>query len=195
MRTSLSLLLQRGLCAAAPFLFGPVVLQAQETDPNPWMAYLMPGPDHAAFEPYEGLWKEEVTIWMDPATEPQRFAVDCAIRLALDGRFLEFAHSGLLGGRPFGGLDLLGHNNASKQFELVGVSNLGTGTLMMHGGWKEPGRSIELKGTMASPLGGTVNVRQVVTFGDKDTLLIEQFDQHPGSAEYRSIEHRFTRKP
>ena len=168
---------------------------AQDPAQEPWMRYMQPGADHLALEPYEGDWTEDISMWLTPDGEPQKFQLGCAIRMALEGRFLEMAHSGMLSGMPFGGLTMLGHNNASGRFELMSISNLGTGILQLQGSWKEKGKTIELQGDMASPVGnGTIHVRQVITFVDADTLLIENFDTYPGSAEYRSIAYRFARK-
>jgi len=169
--------------------------RAQDPAQEPWMAYMLPGEDHAVLQPYEGEWTEDISMWLGPEGEPQQFQLGCTIRMALEGRFLEIAHSGLLSGMPFGGLTLLGHNNASRHFELISISNMGTGILELQGPWKEKGRTIELHGEMASPAGdGAIRVRQLLTLAHKDTLLIENFDTYPGSAEYRSIAYRFTRK-
>ncbi|MEO8589522.1 MAG: DUF1579 family protein [Flavobacteriales bacterium] len=187
MRTSSLLLLTLILATHGAF--------AQEPAQEPWMKYMLPGEDHELLQPYEGEWTEEISMWMAADGEPQKFQLGCSMRMALEGRFLEMAHSGLLSGMPFGGLTMLGHNNASDRFELMSISNMGTGILELQGPWKEKGRTIELLGEMASPVGdGTIKVRQLITLVDKDTLLIENFDTYPGSAEYRSIAYRFTRK-
>lgn len=187
--------LRPALVLSLSLIFAMHCASAQDPGQEPWMRYMQPGADHLALEPYEGDWTEDISMWLAPDGEPQKFQLGCSMRMALEGRFLEMAHSGMLSGMPFGGLTMLGHNNASGLFELMSISNMGTGILGLQGPWKEKGRTIELQGNMASPVGnGTIHVRQVISLVDKDTLLIENFDTYPGTAEYRSIAYRFTRK-
>ncbi|HMC97911.1 MAG TPA: hypothetical protein VKG92_09665, partial [Flavobacteriales bacterium] len=58
------------LLLAVPLTFAVHPAGAQEPDREKWMAYMLPGDDHAVLQAYEGDWNEDISMWMAPGGEP-----------------------------------------------------------------------------------------------------------------------------
>ncbi len=170
----------------------PCLANAQDA----WTAYMQPGDAHGFIGQFAGEWEEEVNMWMQPGEDPQVFKVDCTLEMVLGGRFLEFRRKGEMAGMPFEAVGHLGFNNASKMFTLTSLSNFGTGMMVLTGQWIGDKRDIKLTGELTNPLDNQpVYVRQVISFIDINTIVIENFDRIGDGDERKTAQYVFRRRP
>lgn len=72
---------------------------------------------------------------------------------------------------------------------------MGTGTLSLVGDWDEKTNSATLIGYLTNPVTkNSIRVKQVLSFADKDTLVIESYDQEGDGAEKLTVVYRLVRK-
>ena len=135
-------------------------------------------------------------MWMQSDGEPQVFKINCTLEMVLGGRFLEFRREGEMAGMPFEALGHLSFNNASEEFTLTSFSNFGTGMMVLTGKWVGDKRDIELGGAMVNPVDQkTVHVRQVISFIDINTVVIENFDRIGDADEKKTAQYVLRRRP
>lgn len=177
------------------FLCMGLCLHAQENTPaDPWTLYMTPGPFHKLLKGYTGEWNMDVSMWMDGSAEPMKAVMKSTHAMISNDLFLEMNQVGDMMGMPFTARILLGYNNSSKQVELNSYTNMGSGMTTLRGSWDDSKKRAELKGILTDPVSGkTINVRQVVSFPDTRTLLIENYDQSGASAEKKTMEFRCTK--
>ena len=88
----------------------------------------------------------------------------------------------------------LGFNNTDKQFALTTITNMGTGTLSLFGEWDEKSKSATLFGELTNPVTkNIINVKQVVTFVDNNTILIESYDKEDDKPEKKTVQYKLIR--
>lgn len=177
------------LVFASVFLLSTV--SAQEGAQDPWVAYMTPSPFHKMLEKYTGDWNMTVTIWMEGGGEPMKTSMKSTHSMISNGLFLEMNQLGDMMGMPFTARIILGYNNSSREAELSSYTNMGSGITFLHGRWDEGKKIAELRGTLADPVTGkAINVRQVLSFPDAKTLLIENYDQSGTGPEKKTMEFR-----
>lgn len=167
-------------------------MQAQKQDP--WTEYMMPSAVHEMLGNYTGNFTLEITMWMSANQEPQVVNVQSTNRMILGGRFLEMTQKGKMAGMDYHALTTIGYNNSNKHIALTTVTNLGTGILSLTGTWDEKTKLGNLTGTLTNPVTKKpIQVRQAVSFSNKNTFLFENYDQEEGAKERKSIQYRFIR--
>jgi hypothetical protein len=66
--------------------------------------------------------------------------------------------------------------------------------LSLFGNWDEKAKVATLFGKLTNPVSkNTIHVKQVVTFVDSDTLLIESYDQEGDKPETKTVEYKWIR--
>lgn len=166
--------------------------KAQNQDP--WNEYMTPSDIHILFAQYTGSFRMEITMTMGEGKEPSIITVNSEHTMLLGGRFLEMRQQGTMMGMDYRSIFTLGFNNIDKQMNLTTITNMGTGTLCLFGVWDAKSKTATLYGTLTNPVSkGTINVKQVVTFVDKDTILIESFDQEKDKSEKKTVQYKLIR--
>ena len=161
---------------------------AQENDP--WTIYMTPSTFHAMLAEYEGDFKTEIK--MDGLNEP--VSMPSTHQMLLGGRFLEMKQKGLMMGMDYESIYTIGYNTIDKSVSMTTITNMGTGTLYLSGSWDEKNKCATLYGKLTNPVSKkTINVRQTITFSDKNTILIENYDQEGDKPEVKSIQYKFVR--
>ena len=159
-----------------------------------WTDYMTPGEVHKMIAQTDGLWNEEITMWMDPAAKPEKYTATAKAEMVMGGRYQLSKITGTMMGMPFEGMSILGYDNATKLFTSTWVDNFGTGTLTMVGTWDAPTQSITLKGKMVDPMKGKeIWSKQVIKFIDNDTQEMEMYDNKNGT-ETKNMVIKSTRK-
>ena len=159
-----------------------------------WSVYMTPSDVHNQLSNYIGNFDIEVKMWMEKDKEPMIVTAKSTNKMTLGARFLEMNQSGDMMGMDYQAASILGYNTISKEFTFTNITNMGTGTLTLKGTWIENGKSIDLKGQMVNPENNAlIDVRQVITFLDKDHFLVENFDKFNDGPERKSIEYNYTR--
>jgi hypothetical protein len=88
----------------------------------------------------------------------------------------------------------LGYNNTDKKMALTTITNMGTGTLTLFGEWNEKSKSATLFGQLTNPVTkNSINIKQVVTFIDNHTILIESHDREEDKSEKKTVQYKLIR--
>lgn len=158
-----------------------------------WMEYMSPSDVHKMMAEWDGVWQEEVKMWMAPGTPEQTMKATVECKMTLGGRYQEQRHSGNMMGMPFEGYSLTGWDNARKVFSSTWMDNMSTGMMYMEGTWDAATKSITFKGSMTDPMSGKqLQIRQVLYITGKDTQKLEQYTTMEGK-EFKSMEILMTR--
>jgi hypothetical protein len=173
-------------------IFNWTNMTAQTNDP--WAEYMTPSDVHSVFEQYVGSFTMEVTMSMAEGKEPAIVTLESENNLLLGGRFLEMKQQGNMMGMDYQSITTIGFNNTDKKFALTTITNMGTGTLSLFGNWDHKTKTANLFGQLTNPVSKeTINVRQTVTFIDKNSILIESFDQEGNSPEKKTVQYKLVR--
>ncbi|RYY59506.1 MAG: DUF1579 domain-containing protein [Chitinophagaceae bacterium] len=184
---------QLTLLIASFFILSQVTSQDAGSN-DPWMAYMTPAPFHKMLEKYTGEWKMDVSMWMEGAGEPMKSTMKSTHAMISNGLFLEMNQLGDMMGTAFTARITIGYNNSSKEVELTSYTNMGSGMTFLRGKWDESKKAADLKGQLTDPVSGkAINIRQVVSFPDATTMLIENFDQSGTGPEKKTMEFRCTK--
>lgn len=168
--------------------------QMDENAQKAWMAYMTPGDVHKMLAKSDGQWKEDVTWWMTPGSQPMQSTATCTNTMILGGRYQQSVNKGNMMGMPFEGIGLLGYDNAEKVFNYTWVDNMGTGTMNLKGTWDQSTKAINFSGSMIEPATGKpTSIRQVFTMVDDNSQLLEMYTNGPDGKEYKAMEIKFTR--
>lgn len=160
-----------------------------------WEAYMTPGDVHRTLAKDNGIWNEEVTMWMAPGAEPTKSKMVAVSKMILGGRYQETKHTGNFMGMPFEGIATQGYDNASKKMVSSWVDNMGTGIMYMSGDYDGTSKTIEFKGEMTDPITQKVKpTRELFTIVDDNTRKMEMFDVTEDGKEYKNMEITMTRK-
>ncbi len=175
------------------FLSSFLTMNAQNQDP--WTQYLTPSSTHKLFSQYEGNFKMEITMQMGENQKPAVIEVQSEHNMLLGGRFLEMKQTGNMMGMDYQAITILGYNNTDKKVTLTTITNMGTGTLFLVGDWDENTKYATLFGKLTNPVTkNTINLKQIVTFVDENTLLIESFDQEGENPEKKTVQYKLVRE-
>lgn len=167
--------------------------KAQKHDP--WAEYMTPSNVHTLFKQYEGNFTMDISMSMGDGKEPSIVTVNSEHNMLLGGRFLEMKQHGNMMGMDYQSIITLGFNNTDKKFALTTITNMGTGTLSLFGDWNDKSKSATLSGSLTNPVSkNTITVKQVVTFVDNDTILIESYDKEGDNPEKKTVQYKLSRK-
>jgi hypothetical protein len=158
-----------------------------------WMDYMTPGPMHEMLAKSVGDWKTVSKFWMDPAGDPMVVEGTGITEMILGGRYQKMTHHSTMMGMQTEGISTIGYDNATEEFTMTWIDNIGTGTAIASGKYDESTNSIIMKGTMVDPMSKQkMNIKQLLKFLDDDHLLLEMYLDYNGQ-EFKSMEIEFTR--
>lgn len=166
----------------------------QAAEEKAWKEYMTPGKEHQLLAKSDGEWTEELTMWMEPGTEPSKSTATAESKMILEGRYQQMTHKGTFNGMPFQGIGITGYDNAKKVFFSTWIDNMGTGIMYSEGKWKDADKTIEYKGKSIDPVSGIeLSVRQIIKIIDDNNQTVEMFTTVKGK-EYKSMEIKLSRK-
>jgi hypothetical protein len=171
-------------------------LYAQNNDDamKAWTTYMTPGDVHKMLAKDDGVWEEDITLWMSPGAPPTKSTATVTNKMILGGRYQESRHVGSINGMPFEGMGLTGYDNAKKVFVSSWVDNMSTGIMNMEGVWDEKTKTATFTGISYDPMSGKdMKVRQTFKWIDDNTQMMEMFAEQNGK-EVKTMEIRLTRK-
>jgi hypothetical protein len=167
--------------------------QPTEEEMAEMMKNMMPGEIHEWMAQDVGEWKAEMRMYMDPSMPPMETEMKAKSEMILGNRYLVSRFSGNMMGMPFEGVSTTAYDNGSGIFYSSWIDNSSTGMTQMKGKWVEKGKVIEYVGVSQDPMSGTeVRMKEVMTYKDKDTQLMEMFMEVEGDW-VKSLEIRLTR--
>lgn len=163
-------------------------MNAQEKDP--WTVYMTPSSVHELFSRYEGEFQMEME--MNGLKEP--VLIGSSHKMILGGRFLELKQKGNMIGMEYESIYTVGFNTIDSTISMTTITNMGTGTLALHGEWNESTKTATLHGKLTNPVSKqSIYVRQTLEFVDDNTILIQSFDHEEDKQEKKTVEYKFVR--
>lgn len=159
-----------------------------------WMAYATPSDMHKMLGEYNGKWTGEMKMWMSPGADPMESTATVTNDMYMGDRYQKSVYSGSSMGMPFQGESMTAYDNMKKVFINTWIDNMGTGVIYSEGTWNAENKTITYRGKMSEPMSGTqLDVKQVVTYTDKDHYMMEMY-YNVGGTEFKSMEGHYTRK-
>jgi len=160
-----------------------------------WQNFMTPGEMHKLLASFNGTWKGEVTMWMDPAAPPITSTATATNRMIYNGLYQESKHSGNMMGMPFEGTSIWGYDNAKKKFVSTWIDNMGSGIMVVEGDYDPSTKTFSFAGTTTNPLDGKeCNIRETVQVIDGNTQVMKMYgpDRVTGK-EFQTMEIKMTR--
>jgi len=165
-------------------------------DMQAMMESAMPGPMHAWMAKHAGRWNGKTTMWMAPETEPMHATGVATTTMIMDGRYAQTDFVGELPGMgQMKGLGIVGFDNVSQKFVGTWIDSFGTGIMNGVGELSSDGTKLTWTYTANCPITKKpVKVRQVESFPDANTMILEMWgvDPHSGK-EFKSLQVDYTR--
>ncbi len=159
------------------------------------MTYAAPGPMHQMLTKSNGMWNEDVTMWMTPGSQPMKSTATCVNRMVMGGRYQQGQTRGSFNGMPFEGMSTTGYDNQKKMFVNTWIDNMGTGIMYMEGPYNETTKSVEMKGSMVDPMTGQETaMRETWKMIDDKNQVMEMYSAPKGGKEFKTMEIKFSKK-
>jgi len=154
-----------------------------------------PGAPHKNLDPLVGVWKAEVTCWMDPDGPPMVTQATASSSWILNGRFVQEEFHGEFMGNPFSGVSLIGYDNSKRKYQTIWVDDAHTSIFTSEGSADATGKTITLEGRMDCPMTGQKDkvVRQVFRILSPDKHVFEMHDPSR-SGDSKTMEITYTRR-
>jgi hypothetical protein len=152
-----------------------------------------PGEPHKLLAKLEGSWTTRTRGYMEgkPAMESTG---TCEQKLVLGGHYLQQFYTGDMMGMPFSGINLLGYNNHTKQYESIWIDSMSTAMYFFVGKGIADGRTISQECSYDDPARGPAVWRSVTRIKDDNTLEFEMFIIPKGGKEEKMMEMTVSRK-
>ena len=179
---------------AVLFVINSFTASAQTQDQmKAWTDYMTPGDVHKMIAKWDGKWKGDVTMWMQPGAAPMKSTSTCVNKMVMGGRYQQSTHTGTMMGKPFEGQGTLAWDNARKMLISTWIDNMGTGIMYMEGTWDDASKSATFKGKTVDPgTGKDMDVKQIFTVMNDNSQKLEMFMSQDGQ-EFKTMEIMFTR--
>ncbi len=153
-----------------------------------------PGESHKLMEDFVGTWNSTVTMWMDPSAPPTVSKGSVTFKLIFDGRFLYGDYLGEFMGSPFKGINIMGYDNAKKEFFSVWIDNTTTGLLSSTGIYDPQEKKFHFKAVMFDPISGqTLEMREEAYFASKDEYISVTYAKPKDGQEFKNMEIKYSR--
>ncbi|WP_339835700.1 DUF1579 domain-containing protein [uncultured Flavobacterium sp.] len=154
-----------------------------------WTDYATPSKAHEMLAKDTGTWDAEMTFWMPDSPEPQKANSVATYKMILDGKYQEGTFKGEMFGMSFEGRGITAYDNASKEFIITWIDNMGTGMLVSRGQYDETTKSITFNGNMVDPVTGKEKkVKEIITFMDDKNQKMEMFEVNSDGTEFKNME-------
>ena len=166
---------------------------AQAEQMKIWQNYMTPGPMHEMLAKSVGDWKTISKFWMDPAGDPMIVEGTGKTEMILGGRYQKMTSYSTMMGMKTEGISTIGYDNATEEFTMTWIDNIGTGTAIAKGKYDESTNSITMNGSMVDPMSKQeLKIKQILKFLDDDHQFIEMYIDYNGQ-EFKSMEIELTR--
>jgi hypothetical protein len=158
-----------------------------------WMEFMTPGKPHQMLAAFEGKWKAESTMWMEPGAEPVSSTGEAVHKMIMGGRYKRMSYTSSMNGQAFEGESITAYDNAEKMFFSSWIDNMGTGLMQMQGPWDETSKTWKLSGSYKDPITGQQStMREVYKIVDDTHHEMQMFATVDGK-EYKTLEMKLTK--
>jgi hypothetical protein len=153
-----------------------------------------PGEYHELLKNFVGTWTADVKMWMDPKAPPVVTKGQATFKLIFDGRFLYGDFLGEFMGMPFKGINIMGYDNAKKEFFSIWLDNSTTGLLSSTGTYDAATKKYHFRAETLDPLSGqTLEMREEAYFASKDEYISTTYAKPKDGQEFKNMEMKYTR--
>jgi hypothetical protein len=152
-----------------------------------------PGAPHRQLAGMAGNWVTRTLALMDP-DNPMESKGICKQKMILDGRYLQQEYSGNMGGATFKGINLIGFDNYTKNYQSIWIDSMSTGIYFFEGTASRNGKTITQKSRYDDPARGPLTWRSVTRIVNNDTMVYEMYITLKGGREQKEMEMTLTRK-
>ncbi|USO00314.1 MAG: DUF1579 family protein [Phycisphaeraceae bacterium] len=138
------------------------------------MAAAATAPEHELLKAFEGTWKAEVKMWMDPSADPMVSTGIMKNTLVLGGRFLEQDYADDQG--HFFGRGFWGYNKTDARWEGVWMDTMCTFMMVDHGRHDAGAKTWTMSSEMTCPqTKQLMSKRSVITQHADDRHTMEMY--------------------
>ncbi|KIX22638.1 hypothetical protein SY27_02085 [Flavobacterium sp. 316] len=167
----------------------PVSIPDSATINKAWMDYMTPSDMHTNLAKDNGIWDEELTMWMSADAQPETTKATAQYRMILNGLHQEMIHKGDFMGMPFEGRGTMSFDNASQEYISTWIDNMSSGITTMRGKLDKESNVLKMEGQSIDPVTKKMKVmREVITYIDNDTHRLEMYDTGYDNVEYKTME-------
>ncbi len=160
--------------------------------------------NHKLLASTAGKWAFTVKMWMngDPNSKPEISKGTATREAMMGGRFVVMSVEGKMEmPRPDGKMKAVtfrghgtdGYDNAKQKFVSTWFDNMSTGIMMSEGTYDPATKSLTYTGEMEPLPGMKQQVKEVLSFPDKDHMKLDWFENR-GGQEVKTMEIDYTRK-
>ncbi len=150
------------------------------------------GSEHESIARFEGTWRAEVKMWMDPSGEPHVSQGTMVNTMVLGGRFLQEEYkddSGMFEGKGF-----WGYNTIDKRYEGFWIDSMATFFQLERGQHDPASDSYNMEGSMTDPGSGKpMTKRSVIKALGPDEHVMEMYFKGEQGAEMKCMEIHYKR--
>jgi hypothetical protein len=155
---------------------------------------MKPGEFHEHLKDFVGAWSADVKMWMDPNAPPIISKGQATFKLIFDGRFLYGDFIGEFMGAPFKGINIMGYDNAKKEFFSIWLDNSTTGLLSSTGVYDADTKKYHFRAVTLDPYSGqTMDLREEAYFASKDEYISITYAKPKDGKEFKNMEMKYTR--
>lgn len=173
----------------------PMAAPDSATMAKAWMDYAALGEAHKMMSAENGMWEEDMTMWMSAGAEPMKNKMTADYKTIMGGRYQESNHKGSFMGAPFEGKSTLAFDNATQEYTSSWIDNMGTGMMIMKGKYDPATKMLSMEGECVDPVTKkTKKMRETITIIDDNTRKMEMFDTGYDGKEYKNMEIMMTKK-
>lgn len=159
-----------------------------------WKEYSTPNENHKALEPLVGSWEYSLKMWMAPDAPAEESTGTSESKWILDGRFIEEVTQGTWMGQPFNGQQVIGFDNAQKQYMSTWIDNMGTGMMSGAGTYDPATKILTQTGSFMCPFKGKMPLRWVTKIIDNDNHIFEAYTNDDSGKEFKHMEIVYKKK-
>lgn len=155
---------------------------------------MKPGEFHELLKGFVGTWNADVKIWMSPDAPPVVTKGKATFKLIFGGRFLYGDFLGEFMGTPFKGINIMGYDNAKKEFFSVWLDNSTTGLVSSTGTYDDDTKRYRFRSETFDPYSGqTLEMREEAYFASEDEYISVTYAKPKGGKEFKNMEMKYTR--
>jgi len=168
---------------------------AQPAGQPEWMKHTVPGEGHKMLNDMVGSWKINSKWWMKPGDKPMTSEGKATNKMIMEGRFLQQDVTGTMGGQPFTGMAITGHDNMKGTYQSIWIDNMSTAMGVTNGTADSRQKTLTEKGTMSDAMSNIKDkpFRMETKIKNKNTMTMTMFCNGPEGKEFKCSEMNYTR--
>lgn len=154
-----------------------------------------PGEGHRKLDPLAGKFKAKTTWKMNAGAPAQISEGTTETKWILDGRFIQQTFKGEMMGKPFEGINIIGYDNFTKQYNSIWIDSMATGMVKATAEYDDASKTFREKGSFSCPVTGKKNESYKATTQmiDADHYTYEMWHEDENGKEFKAMEIQYER--